>query len=174
MAAKKTGSAPLPSARPPGTAAVLTISDSCARGERRDLSGPAVAKLLRNHDFIIVGTQMVADDRRAIARALVGCSKKADFVVTTGGTGISPSDVTPEATRAVCDRFLDGVSERMRSEGGKKTRFSALSRGLCGVRGRTLILNLPGSPSGATESLAAGLVLVTHALELLHGVSRHA
>lgn len=172
MAVKKTRVA-RPSARPAGTAAVLTISDSCARGERRDLSGPAVVKLLRSRDFIIVETQIVADDRKAIEGALTRCSEKVAFVVTTGGTGISPTDVTPEATRAVCDRILDGVSERMRSEGAKKTRFAALSRSVCGVRGSTLILNLPGSPTGATESLAAVLDLVPHALQLLQGVNQH-
>jgi molybdenum cofactor synthesis domain-containing protein len=94
-------------------------------------------------------------------------------VVTTGGTGIAPRDVTPEATRAVCDRLLDGVAERMRSEGAKKTQFAVLSRGVCGVRGTSLVLNLPGSPAGAVESLEAVIELLPHAIGLLCGHTEH-
>jgi len=96
------------------------------------------------------------------------------LIVTTGGTGIAPRDVTPDATVAVCDRLIDGVAERMRAEGRKKTVFAALSRGICGVRGTTLILNLPGSPAGAVESLEAVAELIPHALELLSGKTEHA
>ena len=95
------------------------------------------------------------------------------FIVTTGGTGIAARDVTPEATVAVCDRLISGVAERMRAEGVKKTPFAALSRGVCGVRGRALILNLPGSPAGAVESLEAVADLIPHAIDLLSGKTQH-
>src|SRR5579872_3420212 len=136
-------------------AAVLTISDSCARGERNDVSGPAVVQVLEQHHFSVIETRVVADDHTAIQKAIVELARRARLVVTTGGTGISTRDVTPEATRAICGRMLDGVSERMRREGEKRTPFAALSRGVCGVCGSSLVLNLPGSPSGAVESLQA-------------------
>jgi molybdopterin adenylyltransferase len=164
-----------PKSKPPGisTAAVLTVSDSSARGERADLSGPAVVDLLKQHNFQVVSTQIVADNQGAIRRVLIQLAGRARLVVTTGGTGIALRDVTPEATRAVCSRLLDGVAERMRSEGTKKTPFAALSRGVCGLRGKSLILNLPGSPKGAVESLSAVIDLLPHALQLLDGNTRH-
>jgi len=155
------------------TAAVLTVSDSCARGERQDLSGPAIAEVLRGRKFAIVATDIVADEQPAIQKAILRLLGEARVIVTTGGTGIAERDVTPEATRAICDRLLEGVAERMRLEGMKKTPFAALSRGLCGVRGKSLILNLPGSPSGAVESLEAVIDLLPHALELLAGKTAH-
>ena len=155
------------------SAAVLTISDSCARGERQDLSGPAVAEFLSGRDFSVVGTQTIPDEIGAIQEAIVRWTGQARLVVTTGGTGIGPRDVTPEATRAVCERILEGVAERMRLEGSKKTPFAALSRAVCGVRGTTLILNLPGSPNGAVDSLAVVIDLLPHALQLLAGETRH-
>ena len=154
-------------------AAVITVSDSCARGERTDLSGPAVAGVLRKAGFEIAAEQIVPDDPIQIRNVLIDHCLRARLVVTTGGTGIAPRDVTPEATGAVCDRILDGVAERMRSEGARRTKFAALSRGVCGVRGTTLILNLPGSPSGAVESLEAVLELIPHALNLLEGHTEH-
>ena len=108
-----------------------------------------------------------------IQNALVHLAIEVRLIVTTGGTGIGPRDVTPEATEAICDRLIDGVAERMRLEGAKKTAFSALSRAVCGVRGKTLILNLPGSPSGAVESLKPSLELIPHALDLLDGKTEH-
>ncbi len=155
------------------TAAVVTVSDSCARGEREDLSGPAVARLLEKLHFQVVTQQVVPDDSIQIQNLLIRLAREVRLVATTGGTGIAPRDVTPEATMAVCDRLVDGVAERMRSEGVKKTPFAALSRGVCGVRGRTLILNLPGSPSGAVESLEAVAELIPHAIELLSGKTEH-
>jgi molybdenum cofactor synthesis domain-containing protein len=155
------------------TAAVLTISDSCARGERRDVSGSDVAKVLAKAGFEVTQTGVVPDDSEQIRQSLLDLVATARFVVTTGGTGISPRDVTPEATRAICDRLLDGVAERMRIEGSKKTSFAALSRGVCGVLGTTLILNLPGSPRGAVESLSAVIDLIPHALNLLEGKTEH-
>ena len=155
------------------TAAVVTVSDSCARGVRKDLSGPAVAQLLQKLRFEVVAQEVVPDDTIQIQNLLIRLARAAQFVVTTGGTGIALRDVTPEATVAVCDRFLDGVAERMRSEGVKKTPFAALSRALCGVRGRSLILNLPGSPAAAVQSLEAVAALIPHALDLLSGRTEH-
>lgn len=155
------------------TAAVITISDSCARGECTDLSGPAVRELLKERKFAVLGSEVVADEQPAIQRAISHWAGKAQFVATTGGTGIAERDVTPEATKAVCQRLLDGVAERMRSEGAKKTPFAALSRGVCGVHGKSLILNLPGSPNGAVQSLESVIDVIPHALELLSGNTKH-
>jgi molybdopterin adenylyltransferase len=154
-------------------AAVLTVSDSCARGERNDASGPAVARTLQEHQFAIIETRVVADDYGAIQKAIVDLASKARLVVTTGGTGISARDVTPEATRSVCGRMLEGVSERMRREGEKKTPFALLSRGACGVCGTSLVLNLPGSPAGAVESLQAVIEVLPHAIQILAGKTEH-
>lgn len=155
------------------SAAVITVSDSCARGERTDLSGPSVAEVLRKNNFTIAGSAMVPDEQAAIQQELVSWVERARLVVTTGGTGIAPRDVTPEATRSVCERLLEGVAERMRSEGAKKTPLAALSRAVCGVRGASLILNLPGSPAGAVQSLESVIDLLPHALQLLSGNTRH-
>ena len=154
-------------------AAVLTVSDSCARGERNDLSGPAVVQALERHHFGVVETRVVADDHAAIQKSVVELARKARLVVTTGGTGISARDVTPEATRAVCGRMLEGVAERMRREGEKKTPFAVLSRGLCGVCGTSVVLNLPGSPTGALESLEAVIDVMPHAIQILAGKTEH-
>jgi len=155
-------------------AVVITVSDSTARGEREDLSGPAVAETLRKAGFDVIGCETVPDEIAPIKKALTDACAVAAMVVTTGGTGLAARDVTPEATRAVCDRLAEGVAEHMRSEGMKRTPFAALSRGVCGIRGSSLILNLPGSPKGAVESLEAVLILLSHALELLAGNTSHA
>jgi len=157
----------------PLTAAVLTVSDSSARGERSDLSGPAVGEALRLAGFEEVAKEIISDDQVPIQQAIARLTEKARLIVTTGGTGIAKRDVTPEATKAVCDRLLQGVAEKMRLEGGKKTRFAALSRGICGVRGQSVILNLPGSPNGAVDSLNAVIDLMPHALQLLSGKTKH-
>ena len=153
--------------------AVLTVSDSSARGDRADISGPATADLLRQNGFDVVHQEVVSDDQAAIESALVRLSEQARLIITTGGTGIAARDVTPEATRAVCSKLIDGIPERMRAQGIAQTPFAVLSRGLCGVRGSSLILNLPGSPSGAVESLRAVLQILPHAIDLLAGKTGH-
>lgn len=155
------------------TAAVLTVSDSAAEGTRADASGPAVAAALKQKGFSVVAAKVVADERGAIEAALLELCGAVRLVVTTGGTGVAERDVTPEATRAVCDRLIEGLAERMRSQGAQATPFAVLSRGVCGIRGRALIVNLPGSPKGATESLAAVIELLPHALEVLNGKTDH-
>lgn len=155
------------------TAAVLTVSDSSSRGERADLSGPAVIASLERNKFKVVATQVVPDDRTHIENALMQLAEKAQLVLSTGGTGVAERDVTPEATRAVCERLVEGVVERMRMESAKKTPLAALSRAVCGLRGKSMILNLPGSPKGAVESLEAVIDILPHALKLLAGDTQH-
>ncbi len=155
------------------TTAVLTISDSCASGARVDLSGPAVGELLTRHGFSVVATEIIPDEQPAIQNAIALLTSEVRLIITTGGTGVGPRDVTPEATRAVCERLIEGVAERMRAEGSKKTPLAVLSRGVCGTRGKSLILNLPGSPKGAVESLEAVIGLLPHALQLLAGNTKH-
>ncbi len=154
-------------------AAVLTVSDSCAQGLRQDSSGPAVADALSRGGFRIVARAVVADELVQIQEKLVEMCRVARLVVTTGGTGLAPRDVTPEATRAVCKRLVEGVAEQIRAHGMHTTRFAALSRGVCGVCGTSLILNVPGSPSGAVESLEAVIDLLPHALDLIAGKTEH-
>jgi len=154
-------------------AAVITVSDRCSRGESVDSSGPALRQFLEANGFQVVAVEIVPDEVEQIQAMLIRHCATAELVVTTGGTGIAARDVTPEATRGVCTRLVEGVSERMRAEGAKKTPLAALSRGLCGIRGRSLILNVPGSPKGAVESLSAVFDLLPHALDLLRGHTAH-
>jgi molybdopterin adenylyltransferase len=154
-------------------AAILTVSDSVSNGTRKDLSGPAVATALVTHGFELIRNAVVPDEKEQIEAMLVRLSEEVRLVVTTGGTGLAIRDVTPEATRAVCDRLIEGLAERMRSEGMKKTPLAALSRAVCGVRGRSIIVNVPGSPKAAVESFEAIVELLPHALELLAGNTEH-
>lgn len=154
-------------------AVVITVSDSCFEGCRKDASGPKVVQLLQEQGFAVEGPILVPDVADQIVLLLRQQAARARLIVTTGGTGIAPRDVTPEATRMVCDRILDGFAERMRSEGLKDTSFAPLSRAVCGTLGSSLILNLPGSPAGAARSLDAVISMVPHALALLAGDTEH-
>jgi molybdopterin adenylyltransferase len=155
------------------TAAVLTISDSSFKGTRKDLSGPAVAQELAAAGFQVTSTAIVPDEREQIQQKLIECCGRSRLVVTVGGTGIATRDVTPEATLAVVERLIEGIPERMRAIGATKTPLAALSRGLCGMLGKSLVLNLPGSPKAAHESLQAVLEILPHALDLLDGKTEH-
>jgi molybdenum cofactor synthesis domain-containing protein len=155
------------------TASVLTISDSSYLGRRQDISGPAVVRELETAGFKIIHASILPDEKDAIAARLIECSEITQLVVTVGGTGIAARDLTPEATLDVVERRIDGLAEKMRLEGSKKTPFAALSRGVCGIRGKTLVLNLPGSPTAAVESLQAVIQILPHALELLRGNTEH-
>jgi molybdopterin adenylyltransferase len=154
-------------------AVALTISDRCFRGEQTDLSGPAVQRALDSAGVSAIEAATLPDELDLIAAALRLHARTARLIVTTGGTGLAPRDVTPEATRQVCERLIDGLAERMRAEGLRHTPFAALSRAVCGSIGSTLIVNLPGSPAGAQSSLAAILPLLPHALDLLAGNTAH-
>ena len=149
--------------------AVLTVSDACAGRRRRDESGPALCRLAVRAGACCGRPVVVPDDKKAIARRLRALALRADVVLSTGGTGVGPRDVTPEATRTVVDKEIPGLAEVMRFEGMAKTRFACLSRGVCGMRGRTLIVNLPGSPRGAAESFAAIADLIPHVLAMARG-----
>ena len=152
-------------------AAVLTVSDGVSNGTRPDGSGDAAEALLRDAGFEVAERRVVADDRSAIEPALIELAGANRLVVTTGGTGFGPRDVTPEATRAVIDREAPGLGELMRSIGLSQTPMAALSRAVAGALGGTLILNLPGSPKGVRESLGAVLPVIPHAVELLGGAT---
>jgi len=154
---------------------VVTISDGVAAGTREDRSGAELIQQAGVFGWTIAGTKVVADDIQQIAALLIELADggAVDVVLTTGGTGLGPRDVTPEAARAIAHRDVPGFGEWMRAEGRQKTKFASLSRGGAVTRGSVLILNLPGSPKGAIESLLAVADLIPHAVDLLHGRTEH-
>jgi molybdopterin adenylyltransferase len=155
--------------------AVLTVSDRCSKGLMQDISGPAVVDILRKqYPEAAIEAAVVPDEQDAIAGKLAEwCKRDAALILTTGGTGLGPRDVTPEATRRVIDREAPGFAEAMRHAGSVKNRLAWLSRGVSGLKGSTLIVNLPGSERGATESLRAILALIEHGLEIAAGGQDH-
>ena len=154
--------------------AVLTVSDSVSQGKYEDRSGPAVVKACGENSWKVGATAVLPDDQGKIAARLREWADSGafDVILTTGGTGIGPRDVTPEATIAICDKLVPGLAEEMRRKGMESTPRAVLSRSVVGVRGKTLIVNLPGSPKGAAESLASIAELLPHASKIIHG-ARH-
>lgn len=152
-------------------AAVLTASDRSSRGEREDLSGEVIKEILENLGGKVVAKTVVPDDPEGIEAELIRLADrvKVDLIITTGGTGLSPRDHTPEATLSVIDREVPGIAEAMRAAGLLKTPHAMLSRALCGTRGRTLIINLPGSPRAVKENLEVAAPALLHAVEILRG-----
>lgn len=153
---------------------MITVSDGVFHGKRDDKSGPAVVELLRAGGFEVSSPEVVADEVERISDAIeTAITRGAALVVTAGGTGLGPRDVTPQATVALIEYQVPGIGEEMRRAGAASTPLALLSRSLAGVRGRTLILNLPGSVKGATESLQAVIPILGHAIQLLHGDTAH-
>jgi len=150
---------------------ILTISDKGARGEREDTSGSAIRDLLKGLPSDVIHYEVIPDEKDVIKEALIRCADflGSDLILTTGGTGLSPRDVTPDATVEVIEKEVPGFSEAMRAEGLKKTPHAMISRATCGIRGQTLIVNLPGSPKAVRECLAAILPAIPHALSKLKG-----
>ena len=144
--------------------AVLTLSDKGSKGEREDTSGPTIEKLVKKIDAKVVISEILPDEKALIKKKLISLCKKADLILTTGGTGVSPRDVTPDATREVIQYEIPGFAEAMRMKGLKKTPFAMISRAIAGVRGKTLIINLPGSPKAVKENLSALLSIIPHTI----------
>jgi molybdopterin adenylyltransferase len=151
--------------------AVITISDSVSRGEREDASGPAIVARCKELGWTVASTHIVADDSFQIQTALrrQADEEQMDLILTTGGTGLGPRDVTPEATQSIAEKMIPGFAEEMRRKGLEKTPRAILSRSAAAIRGKTLILNLPGSPKGAVESLDAVASLIPHSIQIIHG-----
>ncbi len=151
------------------TAAVLTLSDKGARGEREDTGGPLIAEIVKQIGVTVEHYEVIPDEKALIKEKLIGYSKSVDLIITTGGTGLAPRDVTPDATLEVIDREIPGIAEAMRTAGLEKTKRAMLSRAVAGVRGQTLIMNLPGSPKAIREGLEAVLEVIPHAIEKIKG-----
>ncbi|MEN8264005.1 MAG: MogA/MoaB family molybdenum cofactor biosynthesis protein [Nitrospirota bacterium] len=149
--------------------AILTLSDKGSKGERKDTSGPTIEKLIKKINAEIVSSDILPDEKPKIKRKLISLCKKADLILTTGGTGVSPRDVTPDATREVINYEIPGMAEAMRRESLKKTPRAMISRAVAGVRGETLIINLPGSPKAVKENLAVVLPVLSHTIEKIKG-----
>ncbi len=151
--------------------AILTVSDSCAHGKREDVSGQTIKDMLPKDKFEICEKKITSDDHQTIADELKYFSDKADIdlVLTTGGTGLGPRDVTPEATASVCERIVPGLGEILRAEGFRRSPYAVLSRGIAGVRKNTLIINLPGSPKAVRECLEIILDVLPHAVDMMRG-----
>jgi molybdopterin adenylyltransferase len=149
---------------------ILTLSDRSFRGEREDASGPALASLIQARGWSVVNQHILPDDESVIRTTLIEWAEggEMDVILTTGSTGFAPRDVAPEATRAVIQRDAPGIAETMRAESLKKTAHAMLSRAVAGIRGRTLIINLPGSPKGAVENLETVITVLPHAVQLLN------
>ncbi len=150
-------------------AAVLTLSDRGARGERTDESGRVVCGMLEGVPVKVTGYEVIPDEKEILRERLTSLSREVDLIITNGGTGLSPRDITPDVTLEVIDRELPGIAEAMRSEGLKKTPRAMLSRAVAGVRGECLIINLPGSPKAVREGLSVILEVIPHALEKIKG-----
>ena len=152
-------------------AAILTVSDSCVKGQREDVSGQTVEDILKKNNFDVRDKQIVADETEQISTKLIYFSDKTkvDIVFTTGGTGLGPRDVTPEATIAVCEKIVPGLGELMRLKGPEKTPNAILSRSVAGIRKNTLIINLPGSPKAVRECLEMILDILPHSVKMMHG-----
>jgi molybdopterin adenylyltransferase len=155
------------------TAAILTISDSRSAGEREDTTTALMAELLGDAGIDVVGSRLVPDERESIAEAIVHFAAQADLVLTSGGTGLAPRDVTPEATLSVIDREAPGIAEAMRAETARLQPLAWLSRAVAGQRGTTLVVNLPGNPKGVRECLDVLVPMLPHALRLSAGGHQH-
>ena len=151
------------------SAAILTLGDKGSKGEREDLAGPLIREMISGIGVTVGYYEVIPDEKDLLKEKLIAYSKKVDLVLTTGGTGLSPRDVTPEATLEVIDKEVPGIAEAMRSAGLKKTNRAMLSRAIAGVRGNTLIINLPGSPKAVKEGLEAVMEVIPHAIEKIKG-----
>ena len=151
------------------TVAILTLSDKGSRGEREDLGGPAIKEMIRTINAEVRYYEIIPDEKELIKEKLIEYSNSVDLIITTGGTGLSPRDVTPDATREVIDLEIPGIAEAMRMAGLGKTKRAMLSRAVAGVRGKTLIINLPGSPKAVKEGLGAIMDVIPHAVEKIKG-----
>jgi molybdenum cofactor synthesis domain-containing protein len=151
------------------TAAIITLSDKGSRGEREDLGGPLIREMIKKISAEVLHYEIIPDEKELIKEKLIEYSRSADLIITTGGTGLSPRDVAPDATLEVIEREIPGIAEAMRMAGLKITNRAMLSRAVAGIRGKTLIINLPGSPKAVKEGLEAIMDVLPHAIEKIKG-----